>query len=165
MSGTGGRNGDETGVLSALVDFGFTRYATPRLVKILYVLTFALIGLLGLFYFGAALFSGEIGLILAALVVVPLITILYLIYARVGLELLSIVFRIGEDVHRFSVANAPGTGGPVPGPGAPSGGVPWGPPGTGPSAPGAGGPGPAAPGGGGSWGPPAGPSAGGPPTR
>ncbi len=47
----------------------------------------------------SAVISGEPGLILAALVGVPLVSIVYLALARMTLELYFAVVRLSEDVH------------------------------------------------------------------
>jgi hypothetical protein len=81
----------------ALFDFGFTTFATPVVIKVLYILS--LVGI-GLFYIFAVI-SGFLqdpltGLI--TLVVGAVVALLSLIYTRVLLELLYAVVRMAEDV-------------------------------------------------------------------
>lgn len=121
----------ESGVLSSLTDFGFTRYATPRLIRILYVISFVLILLGGLVFFVLLVQEGGAGVVLG-LIGVPLYAFLLLLYARVGAELLSILFRIGHNSELLVQLARGGPAAPV-APGGP-GGPPahGGPPPTGP---------------------------------
>ena len=81
----------------ALFDFGFNTFATPVVIKVLYILSLVGVGLV----YVIAVISGFIqdpvtGLI--TLVVGGVIALISLIYTRVILELLYAVVRIAEDV-------------------------------------------------------------------
>jgi hypothetical protein len=81
----------------ALFDFGFNTFATPVVIKVLYILS--LVGI-GVFYV-IAVISGFLespvsGLI--TLAVGAVVALLSLIYTRVLLELLYAVVRIAEDM-------------------------------------------------------------------
>ena len=86
------------GFISALFDFSFRELITPKVIRVLYLLSVILIGLFSLFALVSALATGEIFAILAALVVIPIFALLYVIGARVYMEILIVIFRIGEDV-------------------------------------------------------------------
>jgi Domain of unknown function (DUF4282) len=81
----------------ALFDFGFNTFATPVVIKVLYILS--LVGI-GLFYVFAVISGFSQGAVtgLIALVVGGVLALLSLIYTRVILELLYAVVRIAEDV-------------------------------------------------------------------
>ncbi|MEL6616200.1 MAG: DUF4282 domain-containing protein, partial [Bacteroidota bacterium] len=86
------------GFLSALFDFSFRELITPKVIRVLYMLIVIAIGLGSLFVLLGALASGEVTTILFALIGVPIGFLLYVILARVYMEILIVIFRIGEDV-------------------------------------------------------------------
>ena len=89
---------DLRGYFRALFDFGFTSYATTRVVPALYLLFTALYSLAALVVFIGLLMQGGLVTVLA-IIFVPLGFLLYLTLARISLELVMILFRIGEDLH------------------------------------------------------------------
>lgn len=86
--------------LSALLDFGFTRFITLSVVKILYMLG---IGLIALGFLAALIssFALGIGAVLGVLIIGPIIAGLYLIMFRIWLELVVVIFRIGENTSKL----------------------------------------------------------------
>ena len=87
---------ESKGFLGALFDFGFTSFVTLRFLKVIYALMACLIVLTGLCFFLVLVFRGG-ALILLAIVGVPLVTLLYLVLARVTMEIVALFFRIGEN--------------------------------------------------------------------
>ena len=87
------------GFLAALFDFNFDTFITPKIIKAVYIVVTAVIGLAAAGFLLSAVLSGEPGLIVAALVGVPLVSIVYLALARMTLELYFAVVRLSEDVH------------------------------------------------------------------
>ncbi|WP_068396719.1 DUF4282 domain-containing protein, partial [Kribbia dieselivorans] len=86
------------GGLAALFDFSFTTYATPQIVRIVFLIVTTLLVLAGLGSIGSAFMTDPIvGIV--ALLLVPLVVIFYLAMIRMSLELVSAVIRISEDVH------------------------------------------------------------------
>ena len=84
----------ERGFFGALFDVSFTSFITTRIIKVLYIITLVLIGLGALVFIGAA-FADSVGAGLVTLVIIaPLVSLLYVIYTRVILEVLIAVFRI-----------------------------------------------------------------------
>lgn len=125
-------------ILKGLADFRFETFATPKLIRIVYVVSVAFFTIVAVFTIGD-LVVNEAPAGLLALVLGPIAWLFAVIYIRVILETISVLFRIAENT-------APRATGPVgPGPADP-----------GPAGPGPAGPGPAGPSGG-SWGPPTGP--------
>lgn len=96
--------GGGTGFFGSLFDMSFSSFVTTKLVKVIYILAMVLIGLTALAQLVVALASGEGGAIVASLLLVPLFALLALIWTRVGLELVMVVFRIGEDARRTADA-------------------------------------------------------------
>lgn len=96
----GGGRAETKGFLGALFDFGFTTFVTPKVVKFAYIIAMALVGLGLLVFVVGALTSGEVGLILVALFIAPLVALLYLVIIRMSFEFFVAVVRMSEDVHR-----------------------------------------------------------------
>lgn len=74
-------------VLDLVLDLSFKRFVTPRLVRMLYVLSL----LAAFFYAVSWMFRGFWGFIMA-----PVALLFYLIVARVTVELILAIFRIAE---------------------------------------------------------------------
>ena len=91
-----------------LLDFGFTEFVTPKIVRTLYILSVALValGFLGLVFsaIGSILTGIRLGSAFAILLgivflaVTPIIAILQVTLARVFFELVLVLFRIKEGV-------------------------------------------------------------------
>ena len=84
------------GFFSSLFDFSFSRLVATRVIKVLYVLLLVVVGLGLLAFVIAAIASGGAGSIVIALIVGPIVALLYIIYARILLEVLIAIFRILE---------------------------------------------------------------------
>lgn len=105
-------------VLKSLVDFRFQSFATPRLIRILYAISFVVIALYGLFFLIGGLSEGGF-LAVAALFGAPLFVLFALLYARVMTEVIAVLFRLGENTTRMVALLETGAG-----PGGTTGGVP-----------------------------------------
>lgn len=86
----------DDGFFSSLFDFSFTSFITTKLIKVLYVLALIAVGvwalallIAGLSRGGAAAFFSIVGAVLGFFFGV--------IYVRVLLELIIVVFRVGEN--------------------------------------------------------------------
>jgi hypothetical protein len=95
VPGPPGRTGSPFG---ALFDFDFNTFATPAVVKILYIVGMVL---LGLAYIVALIggFTQGVGIGLAVLVVGAVFVLFYLILFRVTLEFFYAIVRMSEDIH------------------------------------------------------------------
>jgi hypothetical protein len=114
------------GFFGALFDVSFTSFVTTRIIKVIYVITLVLIGLTALVFVVAA-FDDSVGAGIFVLVIAaPLLSLLYVIYARVLLELVIAIFRImehtGEQVALLRGQAAPAAAAPptIPQPPPPS---------------------------------------------
>lgn len=88
-------------VLDLVLDLSFKRFVTPRLVRMLYVLSL----LAAVFYAGSYMFSGFKNGTFAGIfqmVTAPLAFLLYLIVARVTVELILAIFRIADHLAPMS---------------------------------------------------------------
>jgi hypothetical protein len=110
------------GFLASLFDTSFASLITPRVIKVIYIISMVVIGLAALFWIVAA-FSQSVALGLVVLVIAaPLVSLLYLIYTRVLLEVIIALFRIMESnlelvqIQRTAVAGGPASTPPPPEP-------------------------------------------------
>lgn len=95
-------------VLDLVLDLSFKRFVTPRLLRMLYVLSL----LAALFYAVSYMFSGfEKGTFagLFQMITAPIAFLLYLIVARVTVELILAIFRIAEKIAPLDEDGAPPT--------------------------------------------------------
>ncbi len=85
----------EKSFLGTLMDFSFTSFITVRFIKVLYALAIVLGGITALYFVFNGLRSspaeGVLALILAAIGL-----FLWMLYVRVVLEIVIVVFRIAE---------------------------------------------------------------------
>jgi hypothetical protein len=124
----------EQGFLASLFDVSFSSLVTPRVIKVLYVLSMIIIGLFALFFVVAAFSNSVASGIVVLLIIAPLAGLLYLIYVRVLLELVIVIFRIMDtNVELVQLQRGQATGGSAPPP-PPSSPPPPAPPSPGPVA-------------------------------
>ncbi|MFF5794191.1 DUF4282 domain-containing protein [Paeniglutamicibacter sp. NPDC012692] len=98
--------------MKRLFDFNFDSFVTPKIVKIVYILITVGLAVLYLGMVVAAFSSESAALgILVLLVIGPLVTIIYLALARMGLESLLATIRTAEhtgELVRMAGGSAPG---------------------------------------------------------
>ena len=109
----------EQGFLASLFDVEFKSLITTKVIKVLYILSMIGIGLVALAFVVAAFNNNAAAGLLVLVIVAPLMSLLYLIYVRVLLEIVIAVFRIMETNTEL-VALQRGSGGGGPGVAAPS---------------------------------------------
>ena len=102
---------EHKGFFGALFDVSFTSFVTTKIIKVIYIITLVLIGLGALAFTIAAFSQSAAGGLFVLLIAAPLGALLYVIYARVLLEIVMAIFRImehtGEQVALLR-AQAPG---------------------------------------------------------
>lgn len=87
------------GFFRSLYDFKFASFITSRVIRIVYALVVVLYTIFAILSFIVLLVrGGAIGVVMA-IIVVPLVYIIELVFARLLAEFLMVVFRISEDVH------------------------------------------------------------------
>jgi hypothetical protein len=107
----------EQGFLSSLFDVSFSSLVTTRVIKVLYVLSMIIIGLFALFFVVTAFSNSVASGIVVLLIIAPLAGLLYLIYVRVLLELVIVIFRIWEtNVELVQLQRSQAAGGSAPPP-------------------------------------------------
>lgn len=85
------------GFFAALFDFSFSSYVTKKFIKLIYVLATIMIGLATFIFLIGALATGRGATIVMGIFLVPLVGLLYLIWVRVSLEVLAVIFGIADD--------------------------------------------------------------------
>jgi len=98
------------GFFRSLYDFGFTSLITTKIIRFLYLLVVIAYSLVAVLFFISAIVTGKaVGFVLA-IIFVPIVYLIYLIWTRVLMEILIVIFRIGEDLHQIRRAGG-GMGG------------------------------------------------------
>jgi len=98
------------GFFASLFDFGFTSFITLKFLRLIYAVLLVLILLTGVVFFVASIAQGGL-YILFAIVIVPILTLIYLVLTRVSMEMVAIFFRIGENTNLM--AASAGVAGPT----------------------------------------------------
>jgi hypothetical protein len=95
------------GFFASLFDFGFTSFITLKFLRVIYGVVVVLILVTGVVLFVASISQGGIYAVFA-IVVVPIVTLIYLVLTRVSLEIVALFFRIGENTSLMvAAANRP----------------------------------------------------------
>lgn len=86
----------EKGLLEKLFDFSFSSFVTPSIIKLLFALCilFSVVASLMIILSG---FSNGVATGVVCLILSPLIFFLHVLFARVYLEVLIVLFRIAEN--------------------------------------------------------------------
>lgn len=92
------------GYIKSLFDFKFASFVTRRVIKVLYALITVIYSLGAVVFFIAMIARHTAGSIVVAIVVTPLAYLIYLTIARITLEVLMVIFGIGEDVREMREA-------------------------------------------------------------
>lgn len=96
---------NQRGVVSTLFDFSFSSFLTTKIIKLLYALSMLGAGIIAL-VLAAGAFDAGIGWGIVALVTIaPLIFLIFVMYARVMMELMIVLFRISENVQMIADGN------------------------------------------------------------
>jgi hypothetical protein len=87
---------ETSGFFKSLFDLSFSTLVTPKVIKFIYVLTLIGIGLTALVFIIAA-FNQSSGFgALTLLIIAPILSLFYVVYARVFLEFFIAIFRLAE---------------------------------------------------------------------
>ena len=85
------------GFIGALFDLSFTNFITTKIIKFMYIVAIVVCALYALAMVGAA-FSSNSMLGLGALIVSPLLFLLFVVLARIYMELVIVIFRGAEHL-------------------------------------------------------------------
>jgi hypothetical protein len=86
----------EKGFFGSLFDISFTSFITTKIIKFLYVLALIIVGLFALIFVVAAFRASAAAGVFTLVILAPLLSLIYIVYARVTLELIIQIFRIVE---------------------------------------------------------------------
>jgi hypothetical protein len=100
----------QEGFFKELFDTRFTTLITPKIIRVLYILAIVAIGIGALIFVVTAFASDTAFGILALLILAPLGFLLYVIVARVYLEIVIVAFKIREAAQAIA-SNTSGLGG------------------------------------------------------
>jgi hypothetical protein len=92
----------KTTFFTSLFDFSFSEFITTKIIKILYGLSIVLNGFFALFLIVIGFGRSTVAGILMLLIVAPLVFLLGVIYTRVLLENMIVLFRIGENIQEIA---------------------------------------------------------------
>lgn len=84
------------GLFRRLFDLSFSQMITTKLVKILYIMAIAASGLMALSMIVGG-FANSFGSGLFMLIVAPIVFIVQILFSRIWLELVIVVFKIAEN--------------------------------------------------------------------
>jgi hypothetical protein len=87
----------QKGFFGALFDLSFSEFVTTKLIKVLYIILLIVMALGYLALVIAGFSQSFWGGLLMLVIVGPIATLLYIIMARVYMELLIVIFRIAEN--------------------------------------------------------------------
>jgi len=96
---------EKKGFFATLLDFSFTEFVTPKIIKFLFVLSIFCSALAVLLIIIGGFASGSVIAGILALIFSPLIFFLYVLFARMWLELIVVAFRIAENTGRLVEQN------------------------------------------------------------
>jgi uncharacterized protein DUF4282 len=110
----------QKGFFASLFDISFSSLITTKVIKVVYVISMIVIGLAALVFIIAAAASEDgAGAVVFAIIVVPIFALLYLIYTRIILEVIIVLFRIMESNIELVEIQRSALGVPAPAPASP----------------------------------------------
>ncbi len=89
------------GFFGSLFDFSFSEFVTPKIISVLYIIGMVFAGIGALFMIVAG-FTNGFGSGLVALLLSPVVFLLYVIMIRVYLELVVVLFKIYGGIRIMS---------------------------------------------------------------
>jgi len=89
------------GFFTSLFGLSFTEFITPRIIKLLFVLAIIISAIVALVIPFVGVFTGAPGAFLS-IILAPLLFLLYVIIARVWLELIVVMFRIAGNIDKLA---------------------------------------------------------------
>jgi hypothetical protein len=90
----------EKGFFASLFDLSFREFITPRIIKLLFVLAIIISAIVAFVLFIGGIAQGGATIFLA-LIGAPLLFLLYVIMARVWLELIMVMFHIADNIDKL----------------------------------------------------------------
>ena len=98
------QSASEVGFLKSLFDFQLRHFITMRVLRVLYAISAVIISIAGgvlVLYSLFGFFTGRGAMSLLTLIFAPIVTLLYLILARLWIEFLANLYRIGDNTQKL----------------------------------------------------------------
>ena len=93
---------EEKGFFASLFDLSFTEFVTPKIIRVLFLIAIVFAALVALSFIVNGFSHGAlVGLVM--LVLAPVIFIVYVLLARVWLEVIIIMFRIADNTRQTAL--------------------------------------------------------------
>lgn len=86
---------------ASLFDFSFSKFVTIRVFKLIYWINIILAGLLAILTIAGSL-RESLWLGILALIVAPLLFLVYILLLRIALEAIAVIFHIGDHVKNIA---------------------------------------------------------------
>jgi Domain of unknown function (DUF4282) len=104
----------QKGFFASLFDTSFSSLVTPRIIKVIYIILLVVLGLVAVVALITGIARGGASII-ATIIIVPLAFLLYVIFARVYLEIVIVLFKIKDSNEELvALTRAQGPGGAPP---------------------------------------------------
>ena len=99
--------GNEKGFFEAIFDLSFSEFVTIKIIKFLYVLAIIASATMTIIFIVGGFATESVAVGVLFLLLSPVIFMLYVLMARVWLELIIVVFKIAENTSRLIEENEP----------------------------------------------------------
>ncbi|MCA1695048.1 MAG: DUF4282 domain-containing protein [Actinobacteria bacterium] len=93
------------GLFASLYDFNFTSFIATKIIRFVYALLVIVYSIGAVVAFIVGLASGKPASILFSLIFIPILYLVYLIMTRIWMEILLVVFRMGEDIRHMRMTS------------------------------------------------------------
>ncbi len=87
--------------LACVFDFSFSEFIVPKIIKIIFAIAIVLAAFGALMILIGGLAAGTVASGLGGIIIAPIAFILYVLAARIWLELILVVFRIAENTSKM----------------------------------------------------------------
>lgn len=106
---------EEKGFLSTIFDFSFSEFVTTKVIKFLLGLAIVGNGIFVLIMVIRGIITGPWWYAILVIILSPVIYLILMLFARIYLELIIVIFRIAENLIKIrnSLSSGPGGGGEV----------------------------------------------------
>ncbi len=94
------------GFFGSLFDISFTEIITTRIIKVLFVLAIIGSGIAAVALLVSGIAGGGVGAFIS-IILAPLVFLLYVVMARVWLEVIMVMFRIAENTDKLVERKSP----------------------------------------------------------
>lgn len=92
---------EDKGFFGSLFDLSFSEFITPRIIKLLFIISIIVSAIFAGMLLVRWLYMGD-GAAFLALIGAPLLFLLYVIMARVWLEVIMVLFRIADNTDQLA---------------------------------------------------------------